>query len=217
VAADASPVAPAGAYDDDDLFDHQLPRRMQLKSAIHFTPVAVARAAARLVAPRPGMRVLDVGAGTGKFCIVAALEVPACTFVGVELRPHLVHLARKVATRLAVENVAFIEADALELDWSAYDAFYFYNPFEEHLHDTAFLLDRTLSFEPSKFFAYVAAVSERLAAAPLGTRVVTYHGFGAQAPAGYDLVERHPIGTDCLELWIKAREPAAPDPESPPP
>jgi 16S rRNA C967 or C1407 C5-methylase (RsmB/RsmF family) len=53
------------AVDEDDVFDHQLPQRLQLKSAVHFTPVAVAKLAARLLAPRPGMRVLDVGAGPG--------------------------------------------------------------------------------------------------------------------------------------------------------
>jgi SAM-dependent methyltransferase len=200
-------------FDEDDVFDHQLPRRVQMKSSIHFTPVAVARYAARLLAPRAGMRVLDVGAGPGKFCVVAAREVPSCTFVGVELRPHLVRLARKVAMRLGVENATFLEGDALDLDWSEYDAFYFYNPFAEQLHEAAFVLDRTLSFEPSKFLDYVLGARQRLASAPPGTRVVTYHSFGAPAPFGYDLVERHPIGTDCLELWIKTRHVGAVDAE----
>jgi SAM-dependent methyltransferase len=201
--------------DEDDLFDHQLPRRIQMKSSIHFTPVAVARYAARLLAPRPGMRVLDVGAGPGKFCVVAAHEVPSCTFVGVELRPHLVRLAKKLAMRLGVENVAFLEGDALDLDWSDYDAFYFYNPFAEQLHDTTFVLDRTLSFEPSKFLEYVCGVRQRLASARTGTRIVTYHSFGAPAPFGYDLVASHPIGTDCLELWIKTRDVRTADMEQP--
>lgn len=197
--------------DEDDVFDHQLPRRFQMKSSIHFTPVAVARHAARLLAPRPGMRVLDVGAGPGKFCVVAAREVPSCTFVGVELRPHLVRLARKLATRLGVENATFLEGNALDLDWLEYDAFYFYNPFAEQLHDTAFVLDRTLSFEPSKFLEYVLGVRQRLMSARTGTRVVTYHSFGAPAPFGYDLIGSHPSGTDCLELWIKTRHVSAVD------
>jgi SAM-dependent methyltransferase len=193
------------AYDEDDVFDHQLPRRIQVHSTVHFTPVAVARCAARLLAPRPGMRVLDVGSGPGKFCVVAAREVPEATFVGVELRRHLVHMARKLASRMDVQNVSFIHANAMDVDWSTFDAFYFYNPFAEQLHDDAFVLDRSLSFEPSKFVEYVAAARQRLAAAAIGTRVVTYHSFGAPTPQGYDLVESHTIGTDQLELWIKTR------------
>jgi predicted RNA methylase len=194
------------AFDEDDVFDHQLPRRMQMKSSVHFTPVAVARYAARLLAPRPGMRVLDVGAGPGKFCVVAAREVPTATFVGVELRPHLVHMARKLASRAGVDNVSFVEGNALDIDWTEFDAFYFYNPFAEQLQDEGFALDRSLAFEPSKFVEYVMGARQRLSAAALGTRVVTYHSFGAPAPHGYDFVESHAIGTDRLELWVKTRQ-----------
>jgi predicted RNA methylase len=193
------------AYDEDHTFDHHLPRRLQMKSAMHFTPVAVARCAARLLAPRPGMRVLDVGSGPGKFCVVAACEVPEATFTGVELRPHLVHMARKLASRVGVQNVSFVHADAMDLDWSAYDAIYLYNPFAEQLYEHAFLLDCSLTFEPSKFVEYVTAARQRLSEAALGTRVVTYHGFGAPAPHGYDFIESHTIGTDQLELWVKTR------------
>jgi len=209
-----SPPAGDVDLDEDDAFDHRLPLRIQMKSSIHLTPVAVARRAAHLLAPEPGMRVLDVGAGPGKLCVIAAREVPTCTFVGVELRPHLVRVARKLAARLAVTNASFVEGDAFDLDWSGYDAFYFYNPFAEQLHDTDFALDQTLTLVPSRFLEYVLQVRQRLAGARLGTRVVTYHSFGAPAPDGYDLVECHPIGTDSLELWIKRRH-AAPGPSDP--
>lgn len=192
--------------DEDDIFDHQLPRQLRMKSSVHFTPVAVARQAARLLAPDPGMRVLDVGSGPGKFCVIAAREVPSCTFDGVEIRPHLVAFARKLAARLQVQNATFVGGNAFDVDWTEYQAFYFYNPFGEQLHGRAFALDRTLALEPSQFREYVIGARQRLAAARLGTRVVTYHSFGAPAPSGYDLVETHPIGTDRLELWIKRRD-----------
>lgn len=189
--------------DEDEIFDDQLPRKMQIKSSVHFTPVTVARRAARLLAPRPGMRVLDVGAGPGKFCVVAAAEVPACTFVGVELRPHLVRVARRLAERMSVTNATFLAGDALELDWSEYDAFYFYNPFAEQLNGEMFALDSKLELMPSKFLRYVTVTRERLARARVGTRVVTYHSYGAPAPTGYDLVETCRAGSDRLELWIR--------------
>lgn len=116
--------------------------------------------------------------------------------------------------RFGVENATFLEGNALDLDWSGYDAFYFYNPFAEQLYQAAFVLDRTLSFEPSKFLEYVSGARQRLAMARIGTRVVTYHSFGAPAPFGYDLVKSHTIGTDCLELWIKARHVGTAEAES---
>lgn len=193
------------AYDEDDIFDDQLPRRMRMKSAIHFTPVSVARCAARLLVHRSGMRILDVGSGPGKFCVVAAREAPTATFVGVELRRHLVRAANKLAARIGVTNVSFVQGDAMDVDWAEYDGFYFYNPFAEQLHEEAFLLDRSLTFDPTKFREYVEGAQRRLASAAIGTRVVTYHTFGAPAPPGYDLVTSHAIGTDRLELWIKNR------------
>lgn len=196
------PCGPAW-LEDDQLFDGQLPTSMRVHSPVHFTRISIARIAARLLAPEPGMRVLDVGAGPGKFCLVAARMVPAATFVGVELRPHFVKLARKLATRAEVANVEFIRADALELDWSAFDAFYLYNPFGEQLHDDGQLvLDRKLARDPANFVEYVTGVRQRLASARIGTRVVTYHGFGAPVPYGYDLIESH---DERLQLWVKTR------------
>lgn len=191
------------AFDEDDLFDDQLPRRMRVKSDVHFTPVAVARKAAALLAPRAGMRILDVGAGPGKFCVVAAIEVPSATFVGVELRPHLVHIARRLAARTGVPNVSFVEGNALELDWSEFDAFYFYNPFGEHVHAPELVLDRSIPFAAETYRAYVAGTYQRLSEARAGTRVVTYHGIGGTTLPGYDLIETHVIATDQLDLWIK--------------
>lgn len=195
------------ACDEDDAFDVQLPRRLRMKSALHLTPVAVARQAAHLLAPEAGMRVLDVGAGPGKFCMIAASEVPTCTFVGVELRPHLVELAHELAARRGIANARFVDGDAMALDWADYDSFYFYNPFAEHLQDPTLLLDRTLAVDPSHFLDYVLGARARLDAARIGTRVVTYHGLGAPPPSGYDLVNTRATGTDHLELWIKRRQP----------
>jgi SAM-dependent methyltransferase len=188
---------------DDAAFDDQLPAGLQVKASLHFTPVAVARHAARLLAPEPGMSVLDVGAGAGKFCITAALEVPRARFVGVEWRPHLVRLATRLARAWAASNTCFVHGDAFAVDWSAYDAFYLFNPFEEQLFEHALMLDRTIELEPTNYFRFAEAVRRRLAEARLGTRVVTYHGFGASPPAGYVLASTSPIGTDCVQLWIK--------------
>ncbi len=153
------------------------------------------------------MRVLDVGAGPGKFCIVAGRAVPGSEFVGVEYRPHLVRLATELAERSALSNVRFIEAHALDLDWSEYDAFYFFNPFAEQLFDRTRVIDETVGFNPLNFIWNVAGTKERLADARIGTRVVTYHGLGAAPPSGYECTFAESFGFDRIELWIKTSEP----------
>ena len=47
-------------------------------------------------------------------------------------------------------------------------------------------------------------VRQRLAQARSGTRVVTYHGFGAEPPEGYVLKADEACGSDRLQLWVKA-------------
>ena len=191
---------------DDAAFDELLPSSLQIKSSLHFTPVDVARHAARLLAPEPGTSVLDVGAGPGKFCLAAALAMPGAQFVGAEWRPHLVRFATRTANESGQANARFVAVDALELDWSRYDAFYFYNPFAEQLFAPALALDRTIDLDATNFVRYVLAVRQRLAHARIGTRVVTYHGFGAPLPPGYECMRADTMGTDRVELWIKTQE-----------
>jgi SAM-dependent methyltransferase len=188
----------------DEAFEDRLPPSLQFKATMHFTPIEVARHAAILLAPDPGMSVLDVGAGVGKFCLAAAREVPAASFVGVEWRGHFVSLATRFASELRLGNVEFVHANALDLEWSRFDAFYLFNPFAEQLFEAAFVLDHSIALAPENFDLHVLAVQLRLSRCRIGTRVVTYHGFGAHPP-GYELVRDDLIGTDRVELWIKTR------------
>jgi SAM-dependent methyltransferase len=191
--------------EDDDAFDDALPAWLRFKSSMHFTPIEVARCAVALLAPRPGQVFLDVGAGAGKFCLVAGQAAPGAEFVGVEWRPHLVEIAIGLAAACRLRNVRFVHADALTIDWAPFDGFYFYNPFAEQLYDNPFRIDRTIQAEPAHFDGYVAGVRARLAQARLGARVVTYHGYGGDPPDGYDLVREERSGSDRISLWVKAR------------
>ena len=86
--------------------------------------------------------------------------------------------------------------DAFSLDWNEFDALYLYNPFELPLFtDAAGVPDHRIQ---------VARVEARLAALPVGTRVVTLNGFGGVMPGTFELLyhERAVIGVD-LVCWIQ--------------
>ncbi|MCA9677060.1 MAG: methyltransferase domain-containing protein [Kofleriaceae bacterium] len=195
--------APRGAWADDDHFDRLLPPRWRAKSGVHFTPVDIARRAAELLVDRPGLRILDVGSGVGKFCLAAAQLAPEASFVGIEQRPHLVRIAQGLARRLRIRNVTFSCGDAFATDWSQFDGFYLFNPFAEQLGGGAPMLDRTIERSTDTFLHDIHAVRGLLADLELGTRVVTYHGFGASPPPGYQREADEPAGSDRLELWVK--------------
>ncbi len=186
---------------EDEKFDLVFPSRLRKLSSLFWTPVAVAAEAARFLAPAPDVRVLDIGCGPGKFCLVAAMLSEA-HFTGIEHRGELVAAAKQAAMKLKLTNVEFIHANMLEIDFGNYDAFYHFNPFEENMYghkiDSAVLLSATL------FKKYTDYVSEQLGQRPIGTRVVTYAGYADDIPSCYDC-ESTLFGDD-LKFWIKKRE-----------
>lgn len=186
---------------DDSVFDRIYPDHVQRLSRLHFTPVSVALRAAAWLAPRPGLRVLDGGAGAGKLCLVAALSHEG-HWHGVERDPSLVAVASAAARELAVAHRAsFAAGDLLALDWRAFDSLYFYNPFEAALFGRGGggRSDR----DRPDYNERVAAVQERLGELVPGTRVVAFHGFGGAMPSGFVRA----AGDGELALWIKEDSP----------
>jgi hypothetical protein len=167
-----------------------------------WTPVDVARRAAAFLAPESSARVLDVGAGIGKFCIVGALTTNAA-FSGIEQRPHLVEVAKRAARELGASRTNFAVGTIESIEWSNYDALYFFNPFEENIFHDQGCLDRTVVLSESRFFQDVIFMEQVLARMPLGTRVATFHGFGGRIPSAYRLAHAQPLRGGVLRCWTK--------------
>lgn len=186
----------------DAELDALFPDELRDRSAQHWTPIAIARRAAAWLAPSPGRRILDVGAGVGKLCLVGASTTEA-TWWGVEHDPVLVAAATHAAWSLDLEHrVCFVRGDGSRIDWTSFDGFYFYNPFATLL----------LSPHASPFLRYAVLQSTHRRIADLlttirrGARVVTYYGLagpGSRLPVGFTLAAREPAGGDALELWIR--------------
>jgi SAM-dependent methyltransferase len=67
---------------------------------------------ARLV---PGLRVLDVGTGTGAVALRAAPLVRGGEVTGIDISPQMLNIARQRALAAELENVTFVEGRAEEL------------------------------------------------------------------------------------------------------
>jgi SAM-dependent methyltransferase len=190
-----------GRWIDDRDWDALYPRWAARLSRAHWTPVAVARRAAALLVAQPGARVLDVGSGVGKLCLVGALTTGGI-FTGVERRARLVQVAAALAHRGRVARCHFV-ADGFEaLDFGAYDAFYLFNPFYENLPGSRFLPGE-FARSRARYHGFVEAVKARLGEAPPGARVVTYHGLGGRLPPGWERVVSARLRGGPLTLWIK--------------
>lgn len=185
----------------DKLFDSIYSEEIQALAEDHFTPIAMIKLASHFLVQKAGTRVLDIGSGAGKFCIVGA----TCTdghFTGVEIRENLHLAAKQVAKNRKLDNVAFIHSNMTEIDFTAYDAFYFYNTFFENIMS----LDRIdTSIELSKilYTEYSNCVKEQLNDMPIGTRLVTYYSAYDEVPGSYRIVEK--IDRQKITMWEKVK------------
>jgi len=182
----------------DKEFDSLYPQKIKMLSCTHWTPVAIAKKAVRYLGAE-GKSILDIGSGSGKFCLIAAANSKS-KITGVEQRENLVQISRKLALTYKLENLDFINDDMLNIDFTSYDNFYFFNSFEENIN-LKDKLGKENEFNLDKFNTYILFLKERFDSAPLGTKIVTYCGECEEIPASYRLVESGNKGK--LKFWRK--------------
>jgi len=186
----------------DRVFDEVYPLWARSTSRVHWTPVAVAqRVAAELT--RPGARgpILDVGAGVGKFCIVASATTGRPVH-GVEHRPHLVRVARRTALELGVDADVF--GGTFEgLQAADYSGVYLFNPFGENVCARRDRLDETVELSERRYHADLRAMTTFLRALHPSARVAIYCGWGGVMPDGFVRVSDSDEGGR-LQIWERS-------------
>ncbi len=165
----------------------------------HWTPPEVARVAAQMLVTKLGTRVLDIGSGSGEFCLIGALTTGG-HFTGVEQRGHLVKVAVQRAQERGIREVQFISANITEISFRDYEAFYLFNPFQENLMPML-KIDSSVELSQALYEDYTRHVANELEEAPVGTRVVTYIGGYAAIPSCYEAQDQAFQGD--LTLWVK--------------
>jgi SAM-dependent methyltransferase len=176
------------------------PESIQLLAARHWTPLNIIQLVAPFLATHPGIRVLDIGSGAGKFCLAGAYYKPYATFYGVEQRKYLITHAENARDLLGLQNVHFIHSNITDLDFRQYHHFYFFNSFYENLMDND-KIDDEITCSTHLFTYYHRQLYKKLDKMPAGTRVATFHCLDNKMPPGYHIVDTK-IST-LLKFWIK--------------
>jgi SAM-dependent methyltransferase len=183
----------------DTAFDDLYPEHIQALSAMHWTSVDIARKAGAFLAI-PGARVLDIGSGVGKFCLIAGFLHPETAFYGIEQRKELYTFAEIAKEDIDLANVHFIHGNLTALDFTGFDHFYFYNPFYENIEPDS-RIDYSVNISFELYHRYSRLVYEMLDSKPPETRLVTFHATDSQVPPGYTLVNNS--YSRALKMWIK--------------
>ncbi|MBL7816137.1 MAG: methyltransferase domain-containing protein [Saprospiraceae bacterium] len=184
----------------EEEFDEVYPHLLQSISPVHFSPISVSKSASEYLVDKKGCRVLDIGAGVGKFCMIGA----TCTegyFVGVEQRKDLCVLAQEVIERYHLKNIEIINDNIVNIDFKQFDAFYFFNSFQENI-SIADKIDNTCKLSRELYVEYSMYVREQLELMPIGTKLVTYYSFLKEVPVSYTL-QATKFGND-LKMWKKS-------------
>lgn len=185
----------------DNDFDSIYPESIKQLAKRHWTPVSVAKISSTFLVQRPGTRVLDIGSGAGKFCMVGAVNTSG-HFTGVEQRLNLIKLSNDLSLKYGIRNVDFIHGNITSIRFSEYNSFYLFNPFHENIDHTC-RIDYSLKFSPHLYHSYSIYVVEQLMSLPLGTRVATYHSPPNVVPSAYKLQDTLHGGV--LKFWEKTR------------
>lgn len=173
---------------DDDDFDEIYPEDIRPMAFTHFTPVEMAIKAANFLVQKPGTKVLDIGSGAGKFCMIGSV----CTaghFTGVEQRDNLHELGLRIYEKYKLKNITFVNSNINQIDFSNFDAFYFFNPFYENIIQFE-KIDNTIEVETNLYDEYSNYVKDQLDKMPTATRLVTFFSAYDEVPKSYKLISQ---------------------------
>lgn len=186
-------------YNSDAEFDAVYPDVVKKHSFIHWTPIEIIETTLDWLELKDTSRVLDIGSGAGKFCIVAGSRSKA-KFTGVEMRQDLVEVANETQNAVGTGRVSFKQADIQTIDFKEYSHFYYYNPFCEYIAEFD-RIDEKINYDPDTFRVLEDYVIEQFSKLPIGTRVVSYCSETFPFPASYEL--RNMLYDGKLALWVK--------------
>ena len=193
----------AGRASANDGFDSFLPLELREVSGQYWTPMPIVRRIADWLRDARVQTVVDIGSGAGKFCVAGAV-LTRCRFIGLEQRGSLVDTARGLAETFGVgDRVTFVHGACGSTPAPVGDAYYLFNPFGEYAFDSAQFNDPGVAFTEESYQADIAAVTDMLSQAAVGTIVITLNGFGGSFPKSYEQIDIGLGFQGTLRLWKK--------------
>lgn len=191
----------AGEELPDAVFDLLYSEKIKNLSDIHWTPIKIVRQALAFLPKKKPLKILDVGSGPGKFCLVGALS-STHKFYGIEQRVSLFNESEKLKELFLLKSASFKKGNAFDYDWEKFDVLYFFNPFYES-RDLSISIDGTVPRGVKPYLQSLEKTRKRLEALPKGKMVITYHGYGTKMSNSFRIAKMQICKPGQLTLWIK--------------
>lgn len=185
----------------DEEFDKIYDPKFLSLSYRHFTQIRSVRLAIQLIGDSPSISILDIGSGIGKFCHIGS-QLSNCKFTGIELRDDFYAEAVRIAAQLNHNNPTFIHGTFTAIDFKKYNAFYFFNSFEEYYNPDCIIDEKTVKSQ-ELYNELKSSLKEKLNDAAPGSRLVTYYVKQGHVPDTYQLKFSGEDGH--MKLWVKER------------
>jgi SAM-dependent methyltransferase len=181
----------------DEDFDALFSEKIRLQADRHFTSCYVSKVAAQFLSENNSPYILDIGSGTGKFCLIGALYEKAI-FTGIEYRAELVDIALELKREFQLDNVEFIHENIINHSFQPYNGFFMFNPFLEHRNAAA----RMDHFQdaPEKEMEYSYYVKDQLSQCQPSARLATFYVLKNQIPSNFKVVKESMGGM--LLFWV---------------
>lgn len=174
-------------FNTDKDFDSLLSESIRKQSEIHWTPLHIIEQSIEFFNEHSCSHLLDIGSGAGKFCLIGGTLTNA-QLTGVEIRKHLHLQAFALKKDLGLNHVHLINKNIIEIDFSTFDGFYYFNPFFENIEEEG-RIDHSLNYKTEQYHLYTNHVKKELDALKSGTCLVTYWTSEASIPESFQLIE----------------------------
>ncbi len=185
----------------DSSFDKIFQKKYSKISRIHWTPIEIAKIATNWLTKSSNTKILDIGSGVGKFCVIGSM-ISNAHFYGVEKRIDLVNETNRLKIKLNLNRINIINENIVNIDFKDFDSFYYFNPFCEQIAECG-LIDDTIILSETKYKSYENHVFNQLDKSKIGARLVTYYSSNFSPPHSFIIKDMMFDGE--LVFWEKMR------------
>ncbi|XDD41411.1 methyltransferase [Leptospira sp. WS60.C2] len=185
----------------DQNWDSHLPLPYQSLSHYQWTPIQIVELTWEYLQKQTIRSVVDLGSGVGKFCLhLATLSKGRFPIVGIEDRSDLFTVSETLREKWNLSSVSFLNQSFLEDFPLGHSHYYAFNPLYETMK-ASFSIDMQKEKSALLFLQSVQILKNHLFRCKVGTKLITYHGFGGSVLPGYQLVLKKELEMGEWAVW----------------